>query len=56
MQLMLMLTFVTVSEIPQSYTEAVHSPDFQNSRNAMDEEMHSLKENDTFTLTPFTRR
>ena len=33
-------------------TEAVHSPDSQNWRNAMDEEMHSLKENDTFTLAP----
>ena len=53
LQLMLMLTFYIVSEIsPQSSTEAVHSPDSQNWRNAMDEEIHSLKENDIFTLTP----
>ena len=42
----------SIRDLPQSYTEAVHSPDSQNWRNAMDEEMHSLKENDTFTLTP----
>ena len=41
----------SVRDLPQSYTEAVHSPDSQNWRNAMDEEVHSLKENDTFTLT-----
>ena len=42
----------SVRDLPQSYPEAVHSPDSQNWRNAMDEEMHSLKENDTFTLAP----
>ena len=42
----------SVRDLPQSYIEAVHSPDSQNWRNAMDEEMHSPKENDTFTLTP----
>ena len=42
----------SVRDLPQSYTEAVHSPESQNWRNAMDKEMHSLKENDTFTLTP----
>ena len=41
-----------VRDLPQSYTEAVHSPEPQNWGNAMDEEMHLLKENDTFTLTP----
>ena len=42
----------SVRDLPQSYNEAVHSPDSQNGRNAMDEKMHSLKVNDTFTLTP----
>ena len=42
----------SVRDLPQSYNEAVHSPDSQNWRNAMDEEMHSLKVNDPFTLTP----
>ena len=41
----------SVRDLPQSYTGAVHSPESQNWRNAMDEEMHSLKKNDTFTLT-----
>ena len=33
----------SVRDLPQSYTEADHSPDSQNWRNVMDEEMHSLK-------------
>ena len=32
----------SVRDLPQSYTEAVHSPDSQNWRNAMDEEMTLL--------------
>ena len=46
----------SVRDLPQSYTEAVHPPESQNWRNALDEEMHSLKENDTFTPTPLPER
>ena len=40
-----------VSAFPQNYKEAVESPEYEHWKNAMKEEMNSLKENDTFTLT-----
>ena len=40
-----------VSAFPQNYKEAIKSPESEHWKNAMEEEMNSLKENDTFTLT-----
>jgi len=40
-----------VSAFPQNYEEAIRSPDSEHWVNAMKEEMRSLKENNTFTLT-----
>jgi len=40
-----------VSAFPQNYQEAIRSPDSENWKNAMKEEMSSLEENNTFTLT-----
>ena len=40
-----------LNNIPLSYTEAVTSDKLREWVKAMDEEMHSLKENNTFTLT-----
>jgi len=40
-----------VSAFPQNYKEAIKSPKSEHWKNAMEEEMNSLKENDTFTLT-----
>ena len=40
-----------VSAFPQNYKEAVESPECEYWKNAMNEEMNSLKENSTFTLT-----
>ena len=37
--------------VPQTYAEAMHSPRATEQRKAMEEEMESLKENDTFELT-----
>jgi len=38
-----------VSAFPQNYKEAVESPESEFWKNAMTEEMNSLKENNTFT-------
>ena len=43
--------YKAVSSIPQSYKEAMTSPDAKKWQVAMDDEMNSLKINDTFTLT-----
>lgn len=40
-----------VSSFPQSYKEAIISADSENWKKAMSEEMNSLRENETFTLT-----
>lgn len=40
-----------VSAFPQTYKEAIESPDSESWKEAMKEEMKSLKENNTFTLT-----
>ncbi|MCW4346512.1 MAG: reverse transcriptase domain-containing protein [Candidatus Thiodiazotropha endolucinida] len=40
-----------VSSFPQSYKEAIGSADSENWKKAMSEEMNSLRENETFTLT-----
>ena len=40
-----------VCGIPQTYTEAMKSPHATQWNQAMEEEMESLKENDTFELT-----
>ena len=40
-----------VCAFPQNYKEAVESPESEYWKNAMKEEMNSLKENNTFTLT-----
>ena len=40
-----------VSSFPQTYQEALQSPDSENWEGAMKEEMNSLLENDTFTVT-----
>ena len=40
-----------VSSFPQSYREAIESPDCENWKTAMNDEMNSLKVNETFTLT-----
>ena len=37
-------------EVPKSYTEAISSPEFTEWRVAMNEEMESLRENDTFEV------
>ena len=42
----------TFSGFPQSYTEAIESNESKYWQKAMEEEMASLKENDTYTLTP----
>jgi len=44
-----------VHTLPQNYKEAIESPESEHWRNAMEEEMNSLKENNTFTLTPCQR-
>ena len=41
-----------MSNFPQNYEEAVQSPEANHWKIAMEEEMSSLKRNDTFTLTP----
>ena len=41
-----------VAVCPQTYEEAMQSPDSEKWKNAMKDEMQSLKDNDTFTLTP----
>ena len=46
-----MLIIVRVSAFPQSYKEAVESPESECWIAAMREEMNSLEENNTFTLT-----
>ena len=40
-----------MSEIPQSYQEAISSPRSHEWQKAMEDEMHALRENDTFELT-----
>ena len=40
-----------VCAFPQNYKEAIESPESLHWKNAMEEEMNSLKENNTFTLT-----
>ena len=40
-----------VSAFPQTYQEAIESPELENWKAAMKEEMDSLAENNTFTLT-----
>lgn len=40
-----------VAAFPQSYKEAIESPECESWKNAMGEEMNSLKVNETFTLT-----
>ena len=40
-----------VHALPQNYKEAIESPESEHRRNAMEEEMNSLEENNTFTLT-----
>ncbi len=42
----------TARDLPQTYNEAIRSPESAKWKDAMDNEMSSLKENDTFTLTP----
>ena len=42
----------TFSGFPQSYKEAIESNESKHWQKAMEEEMASLKENDTYTLTP----
>jgi hypothetical protein len=41
-----------VAAFPQSYEEAIASPESKQWKAAMEDEINSLKENDTFTLTP----
>ena len=43
--------FYRVSSFPQSYKEAISSTESENWKKAMSEEMNSLRENETFTLT-----
>ena len=43
--------FYRVSSFPQSYKEAISSTEYENWKKAMSEEMNSLRENETFTLT-----
>ena len=40
-----------MSELPQSYQKAISSPRSHEWQKAMEEEMHALRENDTFELT-----
>lgn len=40
-----------VSNVPRTFSEAITSPNSKQWSHAMDEEMESLSENDTFTLT-----
>ena len=40
-----------MSELPQSYQKAISSPRSRELQKAMEEEMHALRENDTFELT-----
>ena len=40
-----------VSAFPQNYKEAIQSPESEHWKNAMEDEINSLKENNTFTLT-----
>ena len=40
-----------IPEIPQSYEEAMSSPDFIKLKAAMDHEIHTLTENQTWDLT-----
>ena len=47
--------YYSVRDLLQSYTEAFHPPESQNWRHSMNEGIHSLKENDTFTLTPYQK-
>ena len=43
--------FYRVSSFPQSYKEVISSTESENWKKAMSEEMNSLTENETFTLT-----
>ena len=40
-----------MSDIPQTYQEAISSPHSHEWQRAMEEEMHALRQNDTFELT-----
>ena len=42
----------SVAAFPQSYEEAIASPESKQWKAVMEDEINSLKENDTFTLTP----
>eukprot|EP00794_Sanderia_malayensis_P008499 gene8499-9408_t len=45
----------SVRDVPQTYAEAVNCSDSNGWESAMNEEMSSLRENNTFTLTPLTK-
>ena len=46
-----LLDYVCTVNVPTTYNEAVSSPDAENWKQAMDDEIKSLESNDTFTVT-----